>query len=230
MKRIEVIKKYKEILIKIIKNNDVHKIGRKNKFDISFYLDYIFRILFYGECWNTFYCDKCDRSTIRKKFYKWRNMGIFNEAHNQLFKLYNTNKTLKYLYIDSSIIQNMNCSDKKINFHYKMKTKKSIKLSIICDNNYTINSHVISNPKIHDSKLTKQLTNNIKCKLKKKSKIIGDKGYINKNIKLIKDKRKIKLITPLRKNQKNSKIINKKNKKLLRNRCRIFVRYFKKNM
>ena len=213
MKRIEIIKKYKEILINIIKYIDVYKIGRRNKFNISFYLNYIFRILFYGEHWNTFYCIDCDRSTIRKKFYKWRNMGIFIEAYKQLFKLYNSNKTIKYLYIDSAIIQNMNCSDNKIHFHYKMKTKKSIKLSIICDNNYTVNSYVITNPKIHDSKLTKQLTDNLKCKLKRKSKLIGDKGYINKNIKLIKNRQKIKLVTPLR--------INQKNKKLLRNRFKV---------
>ena len=42
-----------------------------NKFENYFYLNYILRILFYGEFWNTFDCKSCDRSTIRKKFYLW---------------------------------------------------------------------------------------------------------------------------------------------------------------
>jgi len=135
--------------------------------------------------------------------------------------MYNKNRTIKHLFIDSAIIQNINCSDKKINFHYKIKTKKSLKLSIICDNNYTVNSYAITNPKIHDSKLTKQLTDNVKCKLKRKAKLIGDKGYINKHAKLIKNRRKIKLITPFRKNQKNANRLNNKNKKLLKNRFKV---------
>lgn len=51
MKRDKLIEIYKNMLLKIIKKLDV---GRKNKFSNEFYLDYIFRILFYGG--NTFYC------------------------------------------------------------------------------------------------------------------------------------------------------------------------------
>lgn len=226
MRKLDVIQKYKKILINIIKKNDVHKIGRKNKFDISFYLDYILRVLFNGEYWNTINCAGCHRSTIRKKFYKWRDMNIFKKAHEKLKLIYNKRRTIKYLFIDSAIIQNMNCSDKnKINYHYKMKTKKTTKLSIICDNNYVVNSFEISSPKIHDSRLTKPLIKKIICKLKTKPKLIGDKGYISKRLKhkLIKNKKRIQLITPLRKNQKNSKKINKKNKRILNKRFKVEV-------
>ncbi len=56
MKRKTLIKHYKSILVDVI--NSIFKknsYGRKNKFPIEFYLDYIFRILFFGEFWNTFY-------------------------------------------------------------------------------------------------------------------------------------------------------------------------------
>lgn len=222
MRRSKIMKEYKKVLLKVIKEKDIHKFGRKNKFDNSFYLYYIFRILFYGEYWATFKCDECDRSTIRKKFYKWRDLGVFNEAYNILKYEYQKHRSIKYMYIDSSIIQNMNCSE-RINFHYKMKTKKTIKLSIICDNNYTVSSHKLSDPKIHDSKLTEILVKHVDCHFKNKPYLIGDKGYINKSTKrkLLKRKHKFKLITPLRNNQKNCVNINKKNKKLLNKRFKV---------
>jgi len=149
-------------------------------------------------------------------------MNVFKKAYTKLKYMYNKNRSIKYLFIDSAIIQNMNCSNKnKINYHYKMKTKKTTKLSIICDNNYTICSYDISNPKIHDNKLTKPLVKKLECKAKPI--LVGDKGYINKHLKLFKNKRKIKLVTPLRKNQKNSKRINHKNKKTLIKRFKVEV-------
>ena len=129
MKRTELIKIYKDILLKIIAKLDTRTVGRKNKFSNKFYLDYIFRILFYGEYWNTFHCPDCDRSTIRKKFYKWRNIGVFSNALNNMQLKYYKNRTFKYLFIDSAIIQNYNCNE-SINYYYKMKTKKNNK--IIC--------------------------------------------------------------------------------------------------
>ena len=74
MKRFTLINKYKHILNDVINNltlNKKDKRGRHNKFENYFYLNYILRILFYGEFWNTFDCKSCDRSTIRKKFYLW---------------------------------------------------------------------------------------------------------------------------------------------------------------
>ena len=102
----------------------------------------------------------------------------------------------------------------KLKFIFKIKTKKTIKLSIICDNNYVVNNYIISEPKKHDSKFVLPLIKNKKIPLKKFPYLVKDKGYISK-----KNKRKLKkmgltLITPLRKNQKNTKQINKKNKKI----------------
>ena len=220
MKRYKLMKIYKNILLKIICELDIEKTGRKNKFENKFYLNYIFRILFYGEYWNTFYCPECDRSTIRKKFYKWRNIGIFNEALKRMQSIYYKNRTFKYLFIDSAIIQNINCTE-LINYHYKIKTKKTIKLSIICDNNYVVHSHILSEPKKHDSKFILPLIKRKKIPLKKFPYLVGDKGYISKKNKYKLKKMGLKLVTPLRKNQKNAKQINKKNKKILKKRFKV---------
>ena len=70
MKRETLIKKYSHILDEIITENIKHKVGRKNKFNNSVYLNYIFRVFFYGESWiNLELKHDIDRSTIRKKFY-----------------------------------------------------------------------------------------------------------------------------------------------------------------
>lgn len=220
MKRDKLIEIYKNMLLKIIKKIDIRTVGRKNKFYNDFYLNYIFRILFYGEYWNTFYCPNCDRSTIRKKFYKWKNIGIFETAFNNMQNKYYKNRTFKYLFIDSTIIQNYNCSE-SINFHYKMKTKKTLKLSVICDNNYVINSSILSDPKKHDSSFTIPLIKKSKMSLKKISYLVGDKGYISKKNKNKLKIKKINLITPLKKNQKNAKKINSKNKNILKKRFKV---------
>jgi len=70
MKRQTLIKKYAHILDEIIKQTIKHKIGRKNKYDNFVYLNYIFRVFFYGENWcNIVITHEIDISTIRKKFY-----------------------------------------------------------------------------------------------------------------------------------------------------------------
>ena len=55
------------------------------------------------------------------------------------------------------------------------KSKKQIKLSIICDNNNVPVSHEIHNPQIHDSKMIKPLIKKLEVNLKKNSNLIGDK-------------------------------------------------------
>ena len=98
MKKDSLIQLYQNVLIGIINNADIHTIGRKNKFPIDFYLHYIFRIFFYGDRWNSFDCpSSCDRSTIKKKFYKWNKLGIFDIAYQKLFNKYKRNRTFKLL-------------------------------------------------------------------------------------------------------------------------------------
>ena len=142
MKRITLMNIFKKILNSAIELLCPHKLGRKTKQDNNFYINRIFRVFFFGECWNNIDCGELDQSTVRKRFYKWDECGIFDYAYSKLFKMYSNNRTFKHLFIDSSIIENFNCSDKEyIDFCYKMKTKKTTKLSLICDHYVAIMFH-----------------------------------------------------------------------------------------
>lgn len=205
---------YKPILIEIINTVDKHKKGRKNKFTVDVYIDYIFRIFFYGESWNTFYCPNCDRSTIRKKHDKWRKMGIYKIAHEQLLNKYIADKTFNTLFIDSTIHENSNCSSKEMDYYYKIKTKKQIKTSIICDSNRVPLVYQISDPTINDSKFIKPLIKKINVKLDNKTLLVGDKGYISRQIIFKRQRKRIKLVCPKRKNQKNRRLTEQEKQKL----------------
>ena len=220
MKRETLIKKYAHILDEIIKETIKHKIGRKNKYDNFVYLNYIFRVFFYGENWcNIVITHKIDISTIRKKFYLWRDNDIFKKAFEKMFLLYSKNRTFKQLFIDSTCIQNMNCSSEICKYYCKIKSKKQIKLSIICDNNNVPVSHEIHNPQIHDSKMIKPLIKKLEVNLKKNSNLIGDKGYITKQRKYMRKGKSIKLIVEPRKNQK--KTMSNKDKKIYKLRYKV---------
>jgi hypothetical protein len=211
MKRDTLIKIYKNILNDILININKEKKeyrGRKNKFDNYFYLNYILRVLFYGEYWNTINCIFCDISTIRKKFYKWDNMGLFKIAYDILFKKYSKNRTFKHLFIDSTIVQNMNCSNGELVKHYfKIVSKKQIKISVICDSNKIPILHKITSPHTHDIKICKNIIKDISVNIKKKSILVGDKGYISKRRVYKANKNKIKIVSEYRKNQKKENTV-----------------------
>ena len=210
MLRETIIKKYKRILVDIINRIDIHKLGRRRRFCLDFYIDNIFRIFFFGETWETFKCELCDRSTIRKTFYKWRDLSIFDMAYNILFNKYKKESHYKNLFIDSTIIENVNCSS-LVNYYYKIKPKKQIKISILCDKNRIPLCHEITSPTVHDSRLIPILISKVPLNHHKKYNIIGDKGYIIKR-KVWKNRHHtFNIIFPYRKNQiRNNSMYEKK--------------------
>lgn len=221
MKRDTLIKKFKDILNLTIEILDKHTSGRKNKFNNYFYLNYIMRILFYGEHWNTFYCDKCDRSTIRKKFYKWQYLGVFRIAHEELLLKYVKNRTFKKLFIDATIIENFNCNSKMIDYYYKIKSKKQLKLSIISDLNNVPLSYILSNPKPHDSTFIKPLIKQLHINIKRNSQLIGDAGYLSLQKQYLLQGKKLNIITPIKKNQIVTLKKKQQIKSILRDRYKV---------
>ena len=97
-------------------------------------------------------------------------------------------------------------SDTLVDYYYKIKSKKQIKISIICDSNNVPLSHIITNPKKHDSQMVVLLIKKLDIKLNNNATIIGDCGYLLKK-KRYRDKHnnKIRLLVPVKKNQ-NKKI------------------------
>lgn len=214
MNRKDIIKIYKHILDKVINKIYVsrkNKSGRKQKFNNFTYIKHIFYILFFGYKWDNMpkpygLC----RSAVEKKFRSWNKLGVFFIAYNELLNEYCKHRIIKKLFVDSTCIQNMNCSDKLIDYYYKIKSKTQLKVSIIsADNNIPL-CYTIGIPKDHDVKhvpiLVKSLKKNKKLHLHKNAKIIGDKGYVSNSSYKIK-KSKITIVYPKRKNQKkkNSK-------------------------
>lgn len=223
-----IIKKLRSYIYKIANNYEINKTekrGRPNKFKINFYIKYMIKVLVYGYTWEDLECP-CDISTIRKKFYKWRDNGIFYKAYQLCIDYYIDNTNIVNLHIDSSVIGNGNCQE-CTGYTYKMKGKKAIKInSIVTDDRITI-SHIISKPSNHDVNFIEpcidQLNNKLNPTYHKPIYINGDKGYTSQEIKnYLKEKNYI-LVYPNKKNavkKKNYKYVRK-----LKNRFKVEVSY-----
>lgn len=227
-KRRIIIKKFKSILFDVVtiyegkKNNR----GRKNKFSLWYYIKYIVKVLLHGYSWNSLECT-CDPSTIKKKFYKWRDNNIFYITYTLLLDYYLEVSKPINLYIDSTVIQNRNLNE-GISYSYKIKGKKCTKINTIVTDDYITIAHEISAPKSHDVKYIEILVDKVKNKIvhsyHKPLYTIGDKGYTDKQSKNKLSKENIRLIYPPKKNAKN-KIISKKNKQKLKNRFKVESSY-----
>jgi len=215
-----IINKYKLIIFKIINIVDPFNkpIGRPIKYNYDICLEYIFKILKTGLSWsnlNNIIDNKSD--AIRKRFNKWCKLGIFINAHNILLKIYKNKYDITNMYIDSTVIKNLNGSLHS-GYNIKIKNKKSIKISAIVDN-YKI-PHVLmvtsSNP--HDAKIMENIILENYFNYKNIN-LVGDKGYIKSNNykNTIKEKYNINLITPNRINSKNT-LVSDLEKSLLNKR------------
>ena len=150
-------------------------------------------------------------------FNKWSKNGIFKDAYtemlnNEYYKLKHikNSKTIK-LFIDCSFIYNMYGIDcKATNPEYRKK--KCTKISVIADEQNNIISidydktHLSAkgNPSFcHDLKLVQTNLNNmfVKMQRNKITKLCGDKGYISRKRFKLNNNKRVKLITPKRKNQ-----------------------------
>jgi transposase len=217
----------KPTLIKLYKGKILNKInsvypigiGRPLKYSHKYCVNKILKVLFYGYSWNSI----SNGDTIRKRLNRYRELNIFDDLNNEFRQIYFKNRSFQILSIDSTVIENNNCSNEMIDFYYKIKTKKQLKLSVISTNNLIPLSYEISNPKHHDCTFIEPLINKLDTKnIKNKCILLGDKGYIyNKQIFKI-NKKRIKLITSKRKNQKK----NTKNDKKMLNKHRFSVESF----
>ncbi len=137
---------------------------------------------------------------------------------------------------NTQIIDATSCSNKygseNVTINPEYKKKKVTKVSLLCDENKIITSVSLFNIKttskkfknkniktfVHDSKTIQQTVNNVN-NLINVNKIIGDGGYKTQDLIKQKDK-KITIITPNRKNQKNNLNTNHDNS-ILKQRYKI---------
>ena len=179
-----------------------HKLGRNLKSDFDSYLDKIFYVLRYGIPWRAINCNKLHYTTYHKFYQKLVKLNIFKITYDILVETYckkNPDK-IKTLFIDSSMIKNINGKDNTGRNHYD-RNRKGNKITVLVNSIGIPISIVLSPANIHDAKLTETVINNSVIKVLK-TKIISDKGYINQKVKnKLKRTVNIGLIYPYRKNQ-----------------------------
>lgn len=200
-------KKYINFITDYIDKNYPNK--RKSKYTTHYYISNIFYILRTGIPWRALII-KSHYTTIYKKFIYWNDLKVFENIYDYLLILYLRNNIIKNTYIDASHIKNIGGTDDIGKNHYD-RFRNSTKLHLLIDQNRIPLIYAFTAGNIHDNKLTKKLSDkliNINKDKRRSINIIGDRGYINHELKNNLKKNKINLYTPLKKNNKN--IINKK--------------------
>jgi transposase len=209
-----IFDKFKQISLIIINNVDpINKnIGRPTVYNYESCLNIIFFILKTGNSWNSIDENKNKLDAIRKRYHKWISLNIFNNAYSVLLKLYKLKYKTNNFYIDSTVISNRTGS---LHFGYniKIKNKKSIKITPIIDDNQILYMFKVTPSNLHDVKIMENIINVSYCNNIDLINLIGDKGYIKPNDYI----NNINLITPLKKNAKNKKLLEE-NKILLKKR------------
>jgi hypothetical protein len=191
-------------LLHFIPIYDVYKNGRRNKYKLEQYIDGILKVLQFGFSWNNLdFPIKGD--TLRKKFYKWVKLGIFKKIFNDLLENYLKDNNLEFTFIDSTDIANFN-GYLDFGFGYKIKNKKSIRLTCLIDSNFCPLFYRFDKSSKHDSKIMEDIVNknqlNLNSSYHKPIYIGVDKGYQSNDIKKNLKKQNIIYTTPVKKNCK----------------------------
>jgi hypothetical protein len=215
--------------------------GRPSKYPIPFYVSRVMLMLYRGCTWDDIASERvCCESSIRKFFYFMVEGGIISTAYEIVQRCYNLNRKFKFVSIDSASLINKN-SSLFAAYYQKIKSKKQIKLSIICDKNKVPLVHQFNKGSASDVKIAKELIKKLDPNfLANKGQINGDKGYILKNQYFIfneitgkwrqckkynnknknnKRKKIFKVVTPKRKNQKT--VNTEEEEKGLKKRCEV---------
>ena len=195
-------------------NNNKTKIksGRKYSLTVSECIDAVLYVLIEGVTWNI--ASKITtgtykyRSTLNRRFNKWVSVGIFKDTYDEILKNYLTENDIDEIYIDSTDIQNKNLSKNNTFKSFKLK-KEALRLTVIGDNNKAPLDYSICKAQKSDSSLGYDLLMNTRLKVKRKTKVYGDKGYYIKETKrkAIMVRNKIQLVVPKKRYKKR---INKK--------------------
>ncbi len=199
--------KFINALVKYINLNFPNK--RKSKYSNHYYVKNIFYVLKTGIQWNYLICES-HFTSVYKKFILWTKNNVFNNFFKNNVDLYLTyklinNDYLKDVYIDSSHIKNINGCDTIGHNHYD-RFRNSTKCHIIVDENIIPITYSFTSGNKNDASQIKILIDNLskyRTDNRRSINVIGDKGYISKNLYEHYKNKNLFLITPHKKNQKN---------------------------
>ncbi len=225
MSKRQVQKKFKKKLKEIYTVFLMHEIemrdskckmncGRRRTVPIKYYIDWIVFVLISGIPWENLEDVPelsenvlCKPMSIKQQFYRWNNVGIFDDLHDKAHSFYVENGGLiTETYIDSTDVQNRNGLRKDTGYNSKFKNKRAIRLHSLCDNNKVSHSFVLTPANIKDDQMTEKVVNNIKVPLSQTYRnplyIGADKGYIFAEVKRKLKMKNIILTYEYKKNQK----------------------------
>lgn len=195
---------------------------RKTKVSVFYCLEKIIKVLSCGFSWCHLECSHCHFTTIYKRFKYWVTNGVFEALWKELTRNYISNRLkqnasyFKVLFIDSTMIKNIHGSDLLGKNHFdrnRLATKMLVYPSAsaaICDKNKVPLSVSFYPANNHDALTIETSLEAIPCAIHRnkryRSYLIGDKGYISKkeNKDHLQHKHRINLVTPFRKNQKDT--------------------------
>ena len=235
----KIYNSFRKIVLNIA--NEKYPSIRKRKYSFDYYLQNFVYVLSDVVHWSSLsLIHKNDKSfhwkTIYNEFNKWTKDKIFEDAfykfiRNKYFKISQIKKHKKLkLFIDVTKIVNK-LGNEGVVIHCENKKKNITPISMICDqnklplciSNVDINRSIYNKRKTakHEIKNVQKTLNKIDIKVKDyiDVNLIGDRGYITSEKFNVMDRR-LPIITPKRRNQKN-KIITDKEKLLLLERYKI---------
>ncbi|AYV76968.1 MAG: hypothetical protein Barrevirus6_6 [Barrevirus sp.] len=218
------------VMFKLYTIGNIKTSGRNLKNEFASYLDVIFYVLTTGIPWRAIKGAKLHFTTYHKFFQKLVGLAIFEMTYKILLLTYYKNDPdkIKNLFIDSTMIRNINGKD-NTGKNPSDKNKNGNKITVLVnDIGIPISIH-LATANVHDATLIDATVNSSIIKIIK-SRIIGDKGYINPTVKnKLKRTANIKLIYPYRCNQKAKNTTFEKNLLNKRHIVENFFSWLKRN-
>ena len=172
-----------------------------------------------GSCWSYF-----------KRFSTWRRLNVFKTVWKELLELYSKKqldshpKWFKDIYIDSTLIKNVNGTD-CVGRNPTDRGRLGTKVSIICDDNFVPISYSHYGANVADSTTILESYDFIECKIKIDNRntinLIGDKGYIAGAEEEILKSVRTNLLTPFKVNAVKTQYLSLEQRKRLYKRHKI---------
>lgn len=159
--------------------------GRPLTYSFRTCVEKIVQVLQTGQQWESV---GTGWSSFHKRFTEWSDANIFSDAFYLIQKIPSfANAMGTSFYIDACVIRNK-CGRDEISYCYKIKCKRSVKISVIIGSNGLPVSLCVSKSSVHDVKFVLPALSKIKLRTRKIKTLIADKGY--QSIKLRKDFKK----------------------------------------
>lgn len=167
---------------------------------------------------------------VQKRFRRWVQTGVLETVWKQVLSTYSASRLrndahwFKELFIDSTMVKNI-CGEDGTGRNPTDRGRQATKVSVICDNDMVPVSCCFFPANIHDTKTLVQTVAAIGCPIKRDGRygnvLIGDKGYVSKELVRTLALDKIKLLTPTKQNARHRPKMTQADKGRLKRRHKI---------